>query len=201
MIEISFDKDAAVQRLKRLERDIYEKAMARALNRTAASVRAEAARRIKREIGSKYKIGELKKSIAVIRANTTTLVAIVRPSGRKRIPLAAFNPRQTASGVTVRLGNRTVSIPHAFIRRPRGWDREAVRIRAPAWKAQLVQDVQFRPRRSGEYRGKPDYPIAEVMAPGVPILFVQANVMAALKAHARERFATIIAQELRFRGL
>lgn len=201
MIEIDFRHDAAVQRLRALQRDVYEKVMVRALNRTATTVRSEAARLMKKEIGAGVKVGEIRKSIRIIRANPVTLVAIVRPSGRKRIPLTAFGARQTRAGVTVRIGGRTVRIPGAWIRQPRGWNREAVRVRAPSFKAQLYTAIDTRRKRVPEYRGRPDFPIAEVMAPGLPTIFVQTNVMDALKRTARERFARVIAQEIKFRGL
>jgi len=208
-IDVRFDAAKATASLSAYQAKVRDKALVKALNRTATTVRAVGARLITDEL-KPLKVGEIKKAISIKFANRNTLVAVVRANGRKRIPLTALGALQTKTGVKVRIGGKAVTIEHAFINKVRK-GRLGVRLRAFDFKAQLFEAVKFRGRRdraldyrnkrgaapSGR-RGDPDFPIAEIMAPGVPLVFVQQKVMQGMRRVALERFATVVAQEVKF---
>ena len=208
-IDVRFDAARATAQLNGYAAKLRDKSLVRALNRTATTVRAVGARLIADEI-KPIKVGEVKRAISIKFANRTTLVAVVRANGRKRIPLTALGAQQTKTGVRVRVGGKVVAIEHAFINKVRR-GRLGVRIRSFDFKAQLFDAVKFRSRRNraldyrtkrgavpARRRGNPDYPIAEIMAPGVPLVFVQQKVMQGMRRVALERFATVVAQEVKF---
>lgn len=199
-VDVRIDTDKALLALTGYREALTERAVVRALNRTATTVRAVGAKAIQAAL-KPIKVGAVRKSIAILAARRGNLVAIVRAGGAKRIPLTAFNARQTKTGVTVKVGGRSYVIPHAFLKPVRG-GRLGARIRAPAFNAQMLGAVNFRGRRA--QRGGPDYPIAEIFAPGIPAYFVDAKILAAMKSVARERFGVVLAQEIAFlksRGL
>lgn len=193
-LDVRFGAARAVASLSAYHSKIRDRALVRALNRTATTVRAVAARLIAPEV-KPLPIAEIKKAIAIERATRSKLVAVVRAGGRKRIPLTMLGARQTKTGVTVRVGGKVYTIAHAFINEVRG-SRLGARVRAPDFKAQLLNAVKFRAKRLR--RSGIDYPIAEVMAPGVPTVFVQAKIMQGMRRAAIERFNTVIAQEVKF---
>ncbi len=86
------------------------RAQMRALNRTIEQVRTAATREIAADVGLTQ--GVVRKSIELTRATPGQLRAALWFSG-KRIPLVDFGARQTATGVTYRLGRG--SALHAFL--------------------------------------------------------------------------------------
>jgi hypothetical protein len=193
-IDVHFDAKRAIAALEGYREGVGARAVSRALNRTATTVRAEAARVIAPQVRP-LRIGEIRRAIAVRRSTPDTLVAVVRAGGRRRIPITALGARQTRAGVRVRVGGRSFLIQHAFIGPVRG-GRDGARIRAPDFKGQLVDAVRYRQKRVN--RSGMDVPIAEIFAPGIPAVFVERQVLEVLGRVARERFAVAIAQEVRF---
>jgi len=191
-VSVNDNLTLAASRLAGIQAQIKDVAIARALNRTAVTVRASAAREISRELGGAIKVGQVRKAIRQRNASRDQLAAVLTATGRRIIPLSAFRPRQTAAGVTVRIGSRSVSVLGAFITRS-----GAVRMRTPDWKAALYDQVQRRRRRIA--RGDvPDFPIAQLFAPGVPAVFVQPAILNAQEQLARERFGVEFERQLRF---
>lgn len=195
-IDLRLEARDLLREVKRLGDDIEARVLVRALNRTGTTVRAEAARQVKAEGDLPLKIGEIKRAIRATKATRAKLEVVVSARGRQRIPLTAFGARQTGKGVTVRIGGRRMVIPHAWIAPIRG-GRDGVRIRAPGFKPQLFDAVSYRARRIS--RAGPDYPIAEIMAPGVPQIFIQGRILRALREVGVARFKDVLAQELRYR--
>jgi hypothetical protein len=207
-LDVRFDAQRALASLSAYQAKVRDKALVKALNRTATTVRAVGARAIAAEM-KPAKVTEVKKAISINFASRAKLVAVVRANGRKRIPLTAMGARPTNKGVTVRVGGKVYTIAHAFINKVRK-GRRGVRIRAPDFRAQLVDAVKFRAgkgyrqqaglvsARSGRRLAAGDYPIAEIMAPGVPLVFVQRGVMRAMRAAALDRFRTVLEQEVKY---
>lgn len=84
-----------------------DRAVSRALNKTATSVRAQVARDIQQERA--LKIGTIKKSLRLDRANVNRLAAAIVASG-KAIAMRHFGARSTRQGVSVKIrktGGRT----------------------------------------------------------------------------------------------
>lgn len=110
-LRIRFDEREARRSLGRVHQQVIDKALPRALNKTAVAVRAEAVRVIRR--GRQVKAGTIREAIAIRRANKALMVAEVIVSGRP-IPLRDFAARQTRRGVTVNVSGRRKLIPGAF---------------------------------------------------------------------------------------
>lgn len=182
------------------------RATARALNRTGVTVRAAASRAVARDSG--LRVTEVKKRILLRRATKSVLVARIEARGGVTLPLMLFRPRQTASGVTVSIGARVVAIAHAFIK-PAGGRPAGVYLRTMPGAAEQrrpggvlytnAEGAYRRSRRQGirAVNGM-DLPISQLRAEGVPLWFMKTAVSGALQQIARERFAIVMQQELRF---
>lgn len=177
MIKISVQADisGALRKLQ-LTKEEASKAIPRALNKTATTARAEAAREIK-AAGYKLKIGDLKKSITIKRASRAVLTAQVTASG-KPIPLSRYGARQNRKGVSVAVLKGRKTITGAFLATmPSGHRGVFVR------------------------QGKGRLPIDQKFGPSVPDAFSNKVVQGALRRVIRERFNVVLAQELRFARL
>jgi hypothetical protein len=191
-VSVNDNLSLAAVRLAGIRSEIKDVAIARALNRTATTVRARAARDISAELGGAIKVSQVRKAIRQTNARRDSLRAVLQANGRRRIPLSSFRPRQTPTGVNVRIGSKVVTVPGAFITRS-----GAVRMRTPDWRASLYDQVQR--RRNRVRRGDvPDVPIAQLFAPGVPAVFVQPRILNAQERLARERFAVEFERQIRF---
>jgi hypothetical protein len=181
-IDIRADIDRAVRSLTELQRSIVPQATVRALNKTAAQAKTQAGR----EIRQRYNIGSrvLGRQISVTRASRTSLVAIVRPSGRK-LPVYAFGAKRTPAGVrvTIKRGAPRV-IAHAFIVRTRSGHLGVFARGRYAGKSFVHQ--------------KPRLPITELFTVGVPQAFGARVVYEALARKVRQKFPTILDHEIRF---
>lgn len=191
-VDVRFDVARATAELQSWQSRFADQAVARALNRTATTVRATAAREIAQALRP-LKVGEVRKAISIARATRGALVAIVRASGRRKIPIAAFGARQTAKGVSVRVGGRAYTVPHAFLTHQ---GRTRARLRAPTFKGQLVTAPDYRAKRV-KATGS-DYPIAELFVPGVPTVFLDARLRGVMRTVAATRFRAALAQEIKF---
>jgi hypothetical protein len=177
-IDIRTNAREVVLELQRLGEEFTEKACARALNRTATTVRAEAARRI----GQVYNIksSAAKDHMVIFRAHRKRLVAAIVARGRP-IPILQFDARQTRAGVTVRIkrGARK-RIPEGFIATMRSGHR----------------GVFIRQRAGGERAGR--LPIEEIFSLSLPRAFTARAVMDTIARIAVTRSAEVLAQELRY---
>lgn len=158
--------------LGRLAENLRDKALVRALNRTATTIRAEAAREIKAEYN--MTIGDIKGQMRIENATAAQLRSRVVVSG-KPISLSGFGPRQNAQGVTVMVkrGQRKL-IRHAFL------------LNRPGGSAVF------------ERVGNARLPIKKLFTLSLPSAFTNDKVMAALKRVAATRFPEAFAQESRY---
>lgn len=158
--------------LGRLAGEIRDKAVVRALNRTATTIRAEAAREIRAEYN--MKVSDIKGEMRIENATPSQLRARVVVRGRPQ-SLSEFGPRQNKQGVTVMVkrGQRKL-IRHAFL-----WQR-------PGGAPVFVRE------------GKSRLPIKKLFTLSLPSAFTNDKVMAALKRVAGRRFPGAFAQEARY---
>jgi hypothetical protein len=149
---------------------VREAAAVRALNRAAVTVRAEAAREIRKAYN--LKISDIKDQLTIVRATPGNLRAKVVASGRP-LSLSGFAPRQTPQGVTVQVkrGQRKL-IRHAFL------------LARPGGSAVFVRD------------GRRRLPIKKLYTLSLPSAFTADKVMAVLQKVAETRIAEVYAQEL-----
>ena len=117
MLTVSVESNVKEQ-LARLEsgrRDLEEKAIVRALNRTADNVRAEAVRRIRETYT--LKASTVRGQMSIGKAWSGKLEASVSANGRP-VPLYEFSarwtPRMKGASFAVKKGSRK-TLPHTFI--------------------------------------------------------------------------------------
>jgi hypothetical protein len=156
-----------------------------AMNKTIATVKSRAARKIREEIGGTYLLRDVRRRLKLNRASRAHLVATVMAGGAMRESIALFDPRKTRAGISFSVGRKRVTIPHAFLARVRGGKR-AVFVRAPSFEAQLYDEIAYRAKRVA--KGGHDLPIAWIGAPGVPLAFVLDTVTSLMRSVADERF-------------
>lgn len=174
-IDVRSDIKEVVARLQADVDRLLPQATARALNRTATTVRAQATRRIRERYN--LKAGVIRAQLRINRADRNRLTAEVIASGRP-IPLIEFSARQTRAGVSVRVirGQRKVR-RHAFIAKMH------------------TGHVGVFERTSSKR-----LPIKELFSVSLPVAFARKEILAALEQVAVERFRIEFERELRFRA-
>ncbi len=188
-VSVKADISQALAKLDRVRDDVKEKAIVRALNKTATQVKTQAAREI-RDAGYNLKVAEIKRAIAIVRASPSYIQAIVKAIG-KPIGLINYAARQVAKGVSVNVKDGRKLIPHAFIATmPSG--HKGVFMRVGQGHKKLV--------RGGKvvWHG---LPINELYGPSIPSAFINKTVQAALIAAVKEKFPRILKHEIEYLSL
>ena len=189
-MDIRGDLKAAQKKLEKLSSNLRDKAIARALNKTAMQARAEATREI-RKAGYNLRAGDIRKSLSIRKASTRALQASVVSKGDLRLNAIYYNAKQTLSGVRVRFKNKTLTYPHAFFARMRGGDM----------KVYMRKPVSAKLPKPGRYnRGSlsPRLPIVAVDGPGIPQAFSEKTVNDALQKTVATRFPKILDHEINY---
>lgn len=181
-VDVRADMRSVLLRLGQNESAVTGQAAARALNRAAITVRAEASREIRKEYN--LKAAEIKNEISIDRATRLKLRAIVGVKGR-RLTLYRFNAKQNKVGVavTIKRGQRK-TIKSAFIAKGKGGNMVV-------FARGVYSGGKFVP-------GKPRKPIAALRTTSIPIMFSQRAVSSALERIAIDAFSKNYESELRF---
>lgn len=177
-IDVRHDMNAIIVGLENYRKELIDGAVVRALNRTATTVRAEAARDIHQEYQG-LKIGAIKDRIDIQRANKITQRVVISVSGRP-IPIVEFDARQTAAGVTVKVKGTRKLLRGAFL------------ARMPSGHIGVFYRRGFAGHRAGRL------PIDQVFSISLPVAFSNKKVMDAVVRSAQERFPDALSQEVRF---
>jgi hypothetical protein len=194
-ISVKVDVEQALRKL-RLTQEEAKKAIPRALNKTATTARAQAAREIV-SAGYGIKVGAIKKGISIRRASQSELRAIVRAAGRP-IPLVNYGARQTKVGVSVAVLHGRRTIPGAFIATMRSGHKGIfVRVGSALHRSLVAAGVK-KAKSAGKKHG---LPIDELFGPSIPSAFANQIVRDALEKAIRERFPQVLRQELNFAAL
>lgn len=168
MIRVKVTLDKSFERqLNKLRKDVVPKVMARALNRAADSVKAEAVRTIARM--TKIKQKEVRSRIAVRGASPTRLWAEVEAFPYSP-NLKHFRPTQNKVGTAASAWEKRKTYRHAFIH--------------PKTRSVVTRTT-----------GKP-YPLKGLRGPSVRKTFEQKAVLARLEAVARQRWRTEVERDL-----
>lgn len=181
-IILKADIKKVTKQLTRIQKKAIPKATKRALNRTAAQVRTEAARAISKKTG--MKVGQIKKHLIKINAQFNKLTAEV--VAKKYSPnLVEY---MTASQIK------------------RAMARKGAGVRAKAWRTNKEYRGSFvgRGKNSGKtlvYARTGSSRNAKLKAlygPSVPRTFIEKEVMRALKRTARVRFQKNFEADLKY---
>jgi Prophage minor tail protein Z (GPZ) len=193
---VSVDISNALRKFNLVQEETRS-AIPRALNKTATTVRARAARQI-RSVGYGIKIAAIKKSITIRKANRAELTAIVRAAG-KPIPLINYSARKNKSGVTVAVLNGKKTIDGAFIATMHtGHKGVFVRVGSAAERHAIGRGALKVSKGPKKYSYKHGLPIRELFGPSVPNAFANTIVQNALEEVVQQRFGVVLEQELRF---
>lgn len=188
IVTAKLDIDGALRKLGATRIGTTE-AITRALNKTAITARADAARSI-RDAGYGIKVSSVKGAISIRRASNQDLKAIVTATGNP-IPLINYGARQTSKGVSVNVKNGRKVIAHAFIA-----------TMASGHKGVFAR--QGKTHKKVMRRGKSYWsglPVDELFGPSIPTAFANGAVQDAVKTAIEERFPVVLRQELKFIGV
>jgi hypothetical protein len=188
IVTAKLDIDGALRKLGATRIGTTE-AITRALNKTAITARADAARNI-RDAGYGIKVSSVKGAISIRRANNQDLKAIVTATGNP-IPLINYGARQTSKGVSVNVKNGRKVIAHAFIATMASGHKGVF--------ARLGKTHKKVMRRGKSYWS--GLPIDELFGPSIPTAFANGAVQDAVKTAIEERFPVVLRQELKFIGV
>lgn len=176
-ISVKHNMNSVVLAYQDLADKLVNQATVRALNKTATTVRAEAARKVGKDYN--IRIGAAKSQMLITRATRNSIKAVISVSGRP-IPLVEFDARQTRRGVSVKVkGSRKIVGP-AFIATMKSGHR----------------GVYLREMVGGKRAGR--LPIKQLFSLSLPVAFSQRQIMDALLASASGRFVETLKQEMRF---
>lgn len=189
-VDIRHNISAASAMLTKLSRDMGEKAVTRAINKTAQQAKTQAAREIK----DKYQISTrvISRSLLIRRASRNMMQAVIQAEG-KPLPLIAFNVRKDARGVSVQIKGRRVTVPHAFIATMKS-GHKGVFARG-GYKGSFDRNGQ----QFGRFQfGRKRFPIGELFTFSVPQGFSNKAVRDAVVRRVNEQFPKVLAQEINF---
>lgn len=175
-LNVRSDIKSVLSMLDETQQFIVPKAAARAINKTMTTVNAQAARDIKKDIGGKLSISEIKVGLTKTTAKAKALYASLYAKGR-RIPLIKIDPSasQDATGVNYKTGKGRGHVQHAFIATMKSGHKGVF-------------------KRKGSTR----LPIKELHGPSLPKVFTNDVIMKAMERVAGERWAKVFQQELSY---
>jgi Prophage minor tail protein Z (GPZ) len=161
-IEVRVEVDAApvLAILKSLSSPAFEEVAALALNDTAKNAQVQAAQQVAPLMGLPSR--DVKAAMTIETARPDHLEAAVVARGRP-IPMIRFKPRESRSGVHVRIGGDVETYRRAFIATARGH------------------------RGVFERVGKARLPIRELYGPSVPGMFARTDVLPVVQTTMRDR--------------
>jgi hypothetical protein len=163
--------------LRQFDKEIFGKAIKETLNRVGAMCVTVA----KKQITDEYNVRKKDlKVIKLVRAKKWENSITIQASGGK-IPLLAFQARQTARGVTIRIKKSGISrslIPSAFIT-------------AMKFSQQVFERI-----RLGGMKRVPRGPVEALWGPGIPDLFGSKKVMDAITKTVNEKSQEIFNHSL-----
>lgn len=185
-IDIKVDSRRVEKSLQQLSDDLQNKAIMRAVNKAAATAKTAASREIRAQ-GYNIKASAISKSMHIRRATRHDLEAVIEVTG-KPIPLINYGARQVGRGVSVQVKNGRKIIPHAFIATtPNG--HRGVFIRVGKGHKKVTKDGRI------IWSG---LPIKQLWGPSIPTAVANAAVQSALAKTIRDKYARLLAHEIRF---
>lgn len=214
-IQIEVDTSALEEVLQTLGSGAAARAIARAINRTATSVRKNVLRELSAQVGlpqralrGRTRIQNVRQGLAARLASGregvvgrgVRMTASVTASGSD-ITAAAFGAKQTRRGVSFKPGRKAKrrSVPGAFLSKMPGRRREGVYLRATDTANVLVAEVEGVRRRRrvpGRASSDTDIPIAKLLLPGVSRTLFDESVQSSIQRDGEETLAKRLAESV-----
>ncbi|WP_080433550.1 phage tail protein [Burkholderia ubonensis] len=163
-----------------------QKAVVRALNKTAMQARTAAAQEV-RSAGYNIKSSAIKSSFMVQKASRGNLVAVLKSTGRP-VALINYSARQGKGGVSVQVKAGRTALRHAFIATMRNGHKGVFERTGKTHKKVM---------RNGKVV-RTGLPIKELFGPSIPQSLANDAVQKALMKKIREKFPQILKHELAF---
>ena len=202
---ISVDARKAIHDLRRalasLSPEEAKTAISRAENRSISIANTEARKRI-RQIYN-VKAGVISKSVKRKNATKSDLTAAIMAS-EANIQLAAFSPRQTPLGVTIKIKSNRILIKHAFLH---STTKGAAVFARGKYKG---GDFDFRKKRNvmgKDFRmingrpvpiDAPDMPISQLYTLSVPLMFQEKQVEKAVASKIEQYYPERLMHEIMY---
>jgi len=185
-IDFKVDNRRVEKALSQLASNLQDKAIMRAVNKTAAAAKTATSREIRAQ-GYNIKAAAISKSLHIRRATRNNLEAVIEVAG-KPIPLINYGARQVGKGVSVQVKNGRKIIPGAFIvTMPNG--HRGVFVRVGRLHKKVMKNG--RPIWSG-------LPIRQLWGPSIPTVVANEAVQHAMAITIRKKYARLLAHEIRF---
>jgi hypothetical protein len=163
-----------------------QKAVVRALNKTAMQARTAAAQEV-RGAGYNIKSSAIKSSFSITKAAQGRLVVVLKSTGRP-VALINYGARQGKSGVSVQVKTSRSVLRHAFIATMPNGHRGVFERTGKQHKKVMRNGKAI---RSG-------LPIKELFGPSIPQSLANEAVEKALMTKIRQKFPQILKHELAF---
>lgn len=202
---ISVDARKAIQDLRRalasLTPEEAKQAISRAENRSISVANTEARKKIRQVYN--VKAGFITKSVKIKKATRNDLTAAIMAS-EANVQLAAFSPRQTNKGVTIKIKSNRILIKHAFIQDT----TKGIGVFARG----KYKGANFDFRKKRNVMGKdfrmingipvpidaPDMPISQLYTLSVPIMFKEKNVEKAVADKIEQYYPERLMHEIMY---
>jgi Prophage minor tail protein Z (GPZ) len=192
-LEVRDNVDEVLRNLKLRSDDISQKAIPRALNRTAEMATTNTSRAM-REEGYNFSASEIKKAISVARATQGRLVVTMSIKRRTK-SLMQFNPRQSKAGVTVKVHGQAKLIKGAFIAQRKNGTQGVYVEDKGAGKVVLRFAKQY---KRGSRGGWHDFPARKLNGPSVGGVAKTEHMQQLFAQFVKATFPARLAQEIKF---
>jgi hypothetical protein len=191
-IRVNNNLNEYLAKMRQLAKEVPEKAVVRALNRTAEMARTDASRELQNK-GYKLKARVIKDAIRIEPAKAGKLTATLAVK-RKPIPLIEYSARQTAAGVSVLVQGQRKIINGAFIAvMPTGhkgvFTRSAAKTRKPNKKLKHLANGRHVVSSSG-------LPIRQLYGPSIGGAYSNERVQDSVRRKVAENFAKRLKVEI-----
>lgn len=193
MIDVQDNIRDVLAGMERYKRDVVEKAIPRALNRTGEMARTDASRKL-RDDGYNFTATEIKQAMSLLKATQGRLITSIKVK-RKVKSLMQFSPRESKAGVTVRVHGQKKLISGAFIGQLRN-GRQGVYVEDKAAGKTVV-------RRSKQYKrggrgGWHDFPIRKLYGPSVGGAYSTDRIQQIMEQMIRTTFSDRLKHEITY---
>lgn len=192
-IDVRNNIDQVLGRMDRYKREVLDKAIPRALNRTSEMARTSAAR-VLREDGYNFSASEIKQAISLLKATSSRKVTTIKVR-RKTKSLMAFSPKESKAGVRVKVHGQAKLIKGAFIaQRKNGVSGVFVEDKAAGKIVLRFAKTYKRGSRGGWH----DYPARKLYGPSVGGVYANDRIQALMRAFIAETFEARLAHEIKY---
>jgi hypothetical protein len=193
MIDVQDNIRDVLAGMERYRRDVVEKAIPRALNRTAEMARTEASRKL-RDDGYNFTATEIKQAMSVLKATQGHLVTSIKVKRRVK-SLMQFSPRESKAGVTVKVHGQKKLIRGAFIGQLRN-GRQGVYVEDKAAGKTVVRHSKQYKR--GGRGGWHDFPIRKLYGPSVGGSYSTERIQQIMEQMIRTTFSERLTHEITY---